>query len=117
MSEEPQSFPPVASERQAQLESLIAGYIRETEAGRTPQRQELLKQYPEFAAELTQFFGQRDRLNRLVDPIREFGDDLYQSIGPGKQLSYVGNYLHFRRKGYAFVYHRISLTDSERGVS
>jgi hypothetical protein len=72
MSEEPQSSPPDASERQAQLDSLIAGYIRDTEAGRTPQRQELLKQYPEFAAELTQFFGQRDRMNRLVDPIREF---------------------------------------------
>jgi len=38
MSEEPHSTLPVASERQEQLESLIAGYIRGTEAGRTPQR-------------------------------------------------------------------------------
>jgi eukaryotic-like serine/threonine-protein kinase len=71
---------------------LIAAYIRDSENGQPPERQTLLKQYPEFASELKQFFGQRDRLNRLVDPIREFGEDLYQSIGPGKQLSYVGNY-------------------------
>ncbi len=52
----------------------------------------LLRQFPELSVELNQFFGQRDHLNRLADPFREFGDDLYQSIGPGKQLSYVGNY-------------------------
>ncbi len=92
MSDEPKSTPPGDREREEQLESLIAAYIRDLEAGHSPDRQELLKQHAECAIELKQFFAQRDRLNRLADPIREFGHDLYQSIGPGKQLSYVGNY-------------------------
>ncbi len=92
MSSGPQSNPPDDSARDERLESLIAEYIRDSEAGRPPNRQALLKQFPEFASELKHFFSQRDRLNRLADPIREFGEDLDQSIGPGKQLSYVGNY-------------------------
>ena len=28
----------------------------------------------------------------MADPIRIFSDDLFQAIGPGQQLSYVGNY-------------------------
>ncbi len=74
------------------LESVIADYIRASEADGLPDRRTLLHQFPELAAELKHFFAQRDRLKRLTDPIREFGDDLYQAIGPGKQLSYVGNY-------------------------
>ncbi len=79
-------------ERDERLESVIAEYIRASEAGNAPSRRELLEQYPELAADLKQFLSQRDHLNRMADPIREFGDDLFQAIGPGQQLSYVGNY-------------------------
>jgi len=74
------------------LNSVIAEYIRSSESGRPPVRQDLLNQYPEFGAELTQFFVQRDQMHRLADPIRAFNDDLFQAVGPGRQLSYVGNY-------------------------
>jgi len=80
------------SERDEQLQTVIAEYIRSAEVGHQPVRQDLLHQYPEFATELTQFFVQRDQMNRLADPIRAFTDDLFQAVGPGRQLSYVGNY-------------------------
>ena len=80
------------SERDEQLQAVIAEYIRSSEAGRPLVRQDLLHKYSEFAAELKQFFVQRDQMNRLADPIRAFKDDLFQAVGPGRQLSYVGNY-------------------------
>ena len=86
----PDSHP--ESERDEQLQTVIAEYIRSSEAGRQPVRQDLLNQYPEFATELTQFFAQRDQMNRLADPIRAFTDDLFQAVGPSRKLSYVGNY-------------------------
>ena len=92
MSGEPHPIPADGSERDEQLQAVIAEYIRSSEAGRPLVRQDLLHQYPEFAAELTQFFEQRDQMNRLADPIRAFKDDLFQAVGPGRQLSYVGNY-------------------------
>lgn len=78
-------------ERDVRLELVIAEYIRASEAGNSLSRRELLEQYPDLAAELNQFLNQRDALNRLADPIREFGDGIFQAIGPDKQLSYVGN--------------------------
>ncbi len=80
------------SPKEERLDSVIADYIRVSEAGGSPDRSALLRQFPEFAAELKQFFAQRDHLNRLADPIREFGDDLFKSVVPGQQLNYVGNY-------------------------
>ncbi len=92
MSKHSDSQPEHDDLQHERLDSIIADFIRLSEAGGSPDRLALLRQHPEFAPELEQFFAQRDRMNRLVDPIREFGDDLYQSIGPGKHLSYVGNY-------------------------
>ena len=89
---EPNSTPVDESERDEQLQAVIAEYIRSSEAGRPLVREDLLHKYPEFAAELKQFFVQRDQMNRLADPIRAFKDDLFQAVGPGRQLSYVGNY-------------------------
>jgi len=80
-----------ADPKNAGFESVLATYIRACETGAMPDRKLLLAQYPKFAAELEQFFTQRDHLNRMADPIREFSDDLFQAIGPGQQLSYVGN--------------------------
>ena len=92
MSKHSDSQPEHDNLQHERLDSIIADFIRLSEAGGSPDRLALLRQHPEFANELKQFFAQRDRMNRLVDPIREFGDDLYKSIGPGKHLSYVGNY-------------------------
>ncbi len=78
--------------REQEMEAVIADYIRACETGLAPDRREILERHPELADELRQFFGQRDRMNQMAEPIRGFGDALAQGVGPGQQLSYVGNY-------------------------
>ena len=80
------------SGRQQLLESVIADYIRACDAGAAPDQRLILEQHPELADDLRDFFAQRDHLNQLAGPIRAFGDSLFQSIGPGKHISYVGDY-------------------------
>ncbi len=92
MSENNAPQPDNSEERDQRLEAVIADYIRACETGSVPNRGEILKRYPEFADELRQFFGQHDRMNQIAAPIRGFGDALAEAVGPGQQLSYVGNY-------------------------
>ena len=79
MSVDPHSIRADGSERDEQLQSVIAECIRSSEAGRPPVHQDLIEKYPEFAAELKQFFVQRDQMNQLADPIQAFKDDLFQA--------------------------------------
>ena len=92
MSEDSVTTPDDDADRDQQLEAVIADYIRACESGLSPDRREILERHPEHADELRQFFGQRDRMNQMAEPIRGFGDALAQAVGPGQQLSYVGNY-------------------------
>ncbi len=78
--------------RDAELESVIADYIRACDAGATPDQRVILERYPELAADLRDFFAQRDRMNQLAGPMRGFGESLLPSVGPGKHISYVGDY-------------------------
>jgi serine/threonine protein kinase len=80
------------SGRQRLLESVIADYIRACDAGAAPDQDGILKQHPELADDLRDFFAQRDQLNQLAAPMRELGDSLAARIGPGKRISYVGDY-------------------------
>ncbi len=79
-------------DRNERLEAVIADCIRAFDGGNIPDRAQWLQQYPEFATELKQFFTQREHLNRLADPIRDFSQDLFQAVGPGQKVSYIGNY-------------------------
>ena len=72
------------ADRDQQLEAVIADYIRACESGTSPDRREILERHPELAEELRQFFGQRDRMNQMAEPIRGFGDALAQAVGPGQ---------------------------------
>lgn len=104
---DPSDVNPEATNLQSELELVIAAYIRASEAGSPPDWQQILKSHPQFAVELRQFFAQRDRMNQLVVPIRSCAEDLYHRVGPGQQISYVGNYelLHeIARGGMGIVY-------------
>src|SRR5438270_138500 len=58
------------SEREERLGAIVFACIRALEEGRPPGRAELLARHPEFAAELAEFFTDRDRVDGLAAPLR-----------------------------------------------
>src|SRR5262249_16478869 len=52
------------------LGELVFEYLAALESGRPLDRQEVLKRYPQFTAELSAFFADQDRFNRLAEPLR-----------------------------------------------
>src|SRR5262245_6461031 len=53
------------------LEDVLADYLRAIEAGQEPNRAELLARHPDLAADLKEFFANRDRISRLAAPLRK----------------------------------------------
>ncbi|VTR92225.1 serine threonine protein kinase : Serine/threonine protein kinase OS=Pirellula staleyi (strain ATCC 27377 / DSM 6068 / ICPB 4128) GN=Psta_3450 PE=3 SV=1: Pkinase [Gemmata massiliana] len=64
----------VSSDRGAdpndRLNSILVDYVEALERGERPDRRRLLDSFPEHARELAAFFATRDRLDRIVAPIR-----------------------------------------------
>jgi serine/threonine protein kinase len=59
------------SDREQRLGEITFACLKAMETGGPLDRQELLARYPEFAAELAEFFTGRDEVDRLVAPLRE----------------------------------------------
>ena len=49
------------SERERQVNRILADYLEAQRLGQTPDRQELLRQHPDLAGELHSFFADQDR--------------------------------------------------------
>jgi WD40 repeat protein/tRNA A-37 threonylcarbamoyl transferase component Bud32 len=58
-------------DREARVDEIVAEYIRETEAGRAPDRLRLLARHPDLAGDLALFFADRDRVERWARPFRD----------------------------------------------
>jgi WD40 repeat protein/tRNA A-37 threonylcarbamoyl transferase component Bud32 len=59
-----------SASRNQRLDELIAAYLAAVDAGQTPNRQEWLRRYPEFAAELEAFLADYERVDRMAEPLR-----------------------------------------------
>jgi serine/threonine-protein kinase len=61
----------LALDPQERLDDVIASYLEAAEGGTEPDRSALVARHAELTAELTQFFADRDRFERLAAPVRE----------------------------------------------
>jgi WD40 repeat protein len=57
------------SERDNQVNRILAAYLEARRLGQAPVREELLRQYPDLADELRSFFADQDGFGRLADQI------------------------------------------------
>ena len=81
--------------REARLHDVIAAYLEALEAGSPPDRGELLRREPELAAELADFFANRDHLARFASTgIIRFpsAKEPPSDAVPGDRIAYFGDY-------------------------
>ena len=61
------------------LDDVINAYLEARQAGRDPDRRELLQAHPALADDLERFFAAHDEMDRLARPLRDVADG-----GPGR---------------------------------
>ncbi|MBI3863704.1 MAG: serine/threonine protein kinase [Planctomycetia bacterium] len=54
----------------SRLDAVLAEYMQAVEAGTVPDRQEFVARHPEFASQLEEFFGDKERFDRVVAPYK-----------------------------------------------
>jgi hypothetical protein len=97
-------------DRDQLLDELATQYLKEVEAGRTPDRQAWLTGHLELASELAAFFADQDRLDRLAAPVRAAVQGRVSAAAPSLFLPEHGELGDFRivrelgRGGMGVVY-------------
>src|SRR5262245_2353932 len=79
---------PALGPTERSLDDLLAECIAAEEAGRALDRQALIAKYPQHAADLREFFANRDRMQRLAGPLR--GGNGHPPAGA--KVRYFGDY-------------------------
>ena len=80
------------------LDAVIASYMQAVEAGKVPNRQDLLDHHPAIADQLQAFFADVDRMDRIASPLRNAaGLDVTSDVGPAipnalPTVRYFGDY-------------------------
>src|SRR5271166_1604543 len=79
------------------LDAVIAAYVQQVEAGKVPDREDLLKRHPDLADRLRAFFADCDRLDRQAGELR-LSNDPNRTLDGGEQagdlprIRYFGDY-------------------------
>jgi WD40 repeat protein/tRNA A-37 threonylcarbamoyl transferase component Bud32 len=74
---------------EADLDDIIAAYLAAAQVGAAPSHQELIARYPAFARELTAFFADQERFQRVAEPVRA----AVTGMPPvGSMIRYFGDY-------------------------
>jgi WD40 repeat protein/tRNA A-37 threonylcarbamoyl transferase component Bud32 len=58
-----------STEREQRVNGIIAAYLEAERNGQAPDPRAILEQHPDLAAELQSFFADKERFNRLAEPI------------------------------------------------
>jgi hypothetical protein len=73
--------PASSAEREQALDEVLTAYLKAVDAGRPPDRRELLARHAELAPDLERFFADEDAIGRwTVDAARELS--IYQGTMP-----------------------------------
>src|SRR4029077_19407171 len=70
-----------SSGREQRLQELLVACVEAEETGQALDLQDLLTRYPEFAAELAEFFADRERIERLAEPLRALAPPPPRGVG------------------------------------
>jgi WD40 repeat protein/tRNA A-37 threonylcarbamoyl transferase component Bud32 len=73
----------------ADLDDVIAAYLKAVEVNAAPSEEELLARYPAFATELTEFFADQEQFQRAAEPIRAAVTGM---PAVGTRIRYFGDY-------------------------
>jgi WD40 repeat protein/tRNA A-37 threonylcarbamoyl transferase component Bud32 len=79
----------VEFDSQADLDEIIAAYLRVAQANAAPNKDELIARYPSFATELEEFFADQERFQRVAEPVRVAVTGMPLA---GAKVPYFGDY-------------------------
>jgi hypothetical protein len=74
---------------EADLDEVIATYLKAVQSGAAPSREDLIARYPALAKELAEFFADQERFQRLAAPVRPAGTN---GLPAGTKVRYFGDY-------------------------
>src|SRR5687768_1931388 len=84
------------TEREQLLDEVVTDYLKAKEAGRVPDRDDLIAKHPELAGDLRAYFAAESQVVRVAAPLHADTDaptvGLDGATGPGTKIEYFGDY-------------------------